>query len=77
LYGYLADGIFAAVECGDGYVAVGVAGEYERYGAGLFGDVGRELYGDGECGGGGWELCGPECVWGKRDGGGGLDGFGV
>ena len=60
MHRYDIDGVFVAVEYDYGDAAAGNSGEYGEYRSVLFGELGRELYFDGKCGGGGGEFCGLE-----------------
>ena len=57
---YDADRVFAAVEYDYGDAAARFSWKYGEYRSVLFGELGRELYFDGKCGGGGGEFCGLE-----------------
>jgi hypothetical protein len=77
LYGYFADSVLAAVECGDGDAAEWGAGQHDGYAAGVRGGFRGIVYGDGKC-----CRCGEEFFGHKRDGserhaGWGVDGGGV
>ena len=78
--GLLGDAVecfFAAVEYDQRDVAAGNSGEYGGYGSDVFGGAGVRLYGDGECDGRGWGVCGSQGVGRERDGCGCVDGVDV
>ena len=77
MHGDLVDGVFAAVESGDGDTAPWDSGEHGGYGAGLCGGFGCELFGDWSGAGGGGEFLGSECDWSEWDGCGSVDCGGV
>jgi hypothetical protein len=77
MYGHDFECVFAAVEYDSCDVATRDSDDDGRYDDGLFCDFGFRVYGDGERGGGGGELCGFAREWRGWDSGRGLDGVGV
>ena len=75
VHGDAADGVLAAVGDDYGEAAAWDAGEHGGCGNELRRGDGRDVHGDGECGGGGGDVCGFEYQRGEWDGGGGVDGF--
>ena len=77
LYGDESECVFAAVGYDQRDLATGHTYNHGGYDDGLHGDLGCSMYGDGECSGGGGELCGSDHKWSQWDGGWGVDGVGV